>query len=145
MPKHCPANERIKRDYFLYLKEAQRYSDASISGVAAAIARFEAYNGHKDFKRFHKQQAVKFKDRLAAQTNAATGKPLSLATQGAMLNTLRAFFVWLAAQPGFRSRFTYSMPIISTNPRETAARRKPTRPALSRPWHKRSMPSAPCQ
>ena len=108
MAKHCPANERVKRDYFLYLKEAQRYSGPSIDSVAAAIARFECCNGHKDFKRFHKQQAVKFKDHLAAQTNAATGKPLSLATQGATLNTLRTFFIWLAVQPGFKSRFTYA-------------------------------------
>jgi len=108
MAKHCPANERVKRDYFLYLKEAKACSDASVDSVAATIARFEQCNGHKDFKRFHKLQAVKFKEYLAAQKNAATGKPLSLATQGAMLHTLKIFFVWLAAQPGFKSRFTYA-------------------------------------
>jgi integrase/recombinase XerD len=108
MAKHCPANERIKRDYLTYLKEAQHYSEASIDGVAAAIAGFEKYNAHKDFKRFHIQQAIGYKKKLADQTSSATGKPLSLATQRTTLNTLRTFFVWLAAQPGFKSRFTYA-------------------------------------
>ena len=108
MRTHCPANERIKRDYLIYLKEAQRYSEPTIDSVATAIARFEQYNGHKDFKRFHIQQAVAFKKNLAAQTNAATGIALSLATQRATLNTLRSFFIWLAARTGYKSRFTYA-------------------------------------
>ena len=100
MRTHCPANERIKREYLIYLKEAQRYSEPTIDSVATAIARFERHNGYKDFKRFHIQQAVAFKKTLAAQTNTATGKPLSLATQRATLNTLRSLFIWLAAQSG---------------------------------------------
>jgi hypothetical protein len=43
MRTHNPANERIKREYFTYLKEAKRYSDASLDGVAKALSRFEAY------------------------------------------------------------------------------------------------------
>lgn len=108
MQTHCPANERIKREYLIYLKEAQRYSEPTIDSVGTAIARFEQYNGYKDFKRFHIQQAVGFKKKLAAQINTATGKPLSLATQRATLNTLRSFFSWLAAQPGYKSRLTYA-------------------------------------
>lgn len=108
MRKHCPANERIKRDYLIYLKEAQRYSEQTIDSVATAIARFEQYNEYKDFKRFHIQQAVGFKKRLAAERHCATGKPLSLATQRATLNILRSLFVWLASQPGYKSRFTYA-------------------------------------
>ena len=108
MRTHCPANERIKREYLIYLKEAQRYSEPTIDSVATAIARFEQYNGYKDFKRFHIQQAVAFKKKLAAQISTATGKSLSLATQRATLNTLRSFFIWLAAQSGYKSRFTYA-------------------------------------
>lgn len=108
MAKHCPANERIKRDYLEFLKEAKRHSEASLDGVAAAIARFEKYNRYKDFKQFHRKQAVGFKKMLASETNAKTGKPLSLATQNAILNILRTFFAWLAAQPGYKSRFGYA-------------------------------------
>ena len=108
MRTYCQANERIKREYLIYLKEAQRNSEPTIDSVATAIARFEQYNGYKDFKRFHIQQAVAFKKKLAVQTNTATGKALSLATQRATLTTLRSFFIWLAAQPGYKSRFTYA-------------------------------------
>ena len=38
MRTHCPANERVKREYLIYLKEAQRYSEPTIDGVATAIA-----------------------------------------------------------------------------------------------------------
>lgn len=58
MRKHSAANERIKREYFLYLKEAKRQSGDSVDAVAAALSRFETYSRHRDFKTFHHQQAV---------------------------------------------------------------------------------------
>ena len=42
MTKHNPTNERIKRQYFTYLKEAKRQSEATVDAAAEAIARFEA-------------------------------------------------------------------------------------------------------
>ena len=44
MSKHNPANERTKHRYYAYLKEARRYSEATIDGVAKALARFEEDN-----------------------------------------------------------------------------------------------------
>jgi hypothetical protein len=43
MKTHNPENERIKRQYLTYLKEAKRYSDTSLDGVAKALHGFEAY------------------------------------------------------------------------------------------------------
>lgn len=40
MPKHNAANERIKWDYFEYLREAKRLSTPSIDAAAKAISRF---------------------------------------------------------------------------------------------------------
>ena len=37
MRKHHPENERIKRRYFRYLKEAKRLSEHSLDGIAKAI------------------------------------------------------------------------------------------------------------
>lgn len=108
MAKHNPANARIKREYFTYLKEAKRRDEASIDAVAKALARFEEENGHKDFKSFHKQQAVAFKRKLDEATAIKTGKPLSRATVHSTLSALRAFFEWLAGQPGYKSRLRYS-------------------------------------
>jgi integrase/recombinase XerD len=108
MRKHCPANERIKRDYLVFLKEAQRRNEASVDAVAAAIARFESHTRYKDFKTFHYEQAVAFKRTLASERSSATGKPLSKATLYGTLSHLKRFFEWLAGQPGYRSKLTYS-------------------------------------
>jgi integrase len=108
MAKHNGANARIKREYFAYLKEAQRRDEASIDAVAKALSRFEESNGYKDFKSFHREQAVAFKRKLDEAVAVRTGKPLSRATVHSTLSVLRAFFVWLAGQPGYKSRLRYS-------------------------------------
>lgn len=108
MAKHNAANARIKRGYFAYLKEAQRRNEASIDAVAKALDRFEQANGHKDFKAFRREQAVAFKRKLDDQPAVRTGKPLSRATVHSTLSALRAFFLWLAGQPGYKSRLCYA-------------------------------------
>lgn len=108
MSKHNAANERIKREYFIYLKEAKRYSTASIDAAAMALSRFEKSTHFKDFKAFHIEQAVAFKRKLAEQRNQRTDKPLSKATLYSTLQALRNFFLWLAGRPGFKSRLSYS-------------------------------------
>jgi integrase/recombinase XerD len=108
MPKHHPQNERIKRQYFEHLRHARGLSDATIDPVAQAIARFEAYTGNRDFRRFHIEQAKAFKRSLAQQLNQRTGEPLSKSTLHTTLNALKAFFQWLSREPGYRSRLNYS-------------------------------------
>ena len=108
MRTHSPENERIKRAYFIYLKEARRLSEHSIDAAAAALSKFEEYTKYRDFKRFHIQQAVGFKRKLADQVSQRTGEKLSSSTLFANLNALRAFFHWLAGQQGYRSHLTYA-------------------------------------
>jgi integrase len=107
MAKHNAANTRIKREYFQYLKEAMRRDETSIDAVAKALARFDDANGHKDFRKFHREQAVAFKRKLDSQIAVRTGKPLSRATVHSTLSALRAFFIWLAGQPGYKSKIAY--------------------------------------
>ena len=42
MTTHNARNERIKRQYFAFLKEAKRQSEDSVDAVAKALARFES-------------------------------------------------------------------------------------------------------
>jgi integrase/recombinase XerD len=100
---HNPENERIKRAYFVYLKEARRLGEHSIDCAAAALSKFEEYTKFRDFKRFHMQQAIGFKRMLSEQISPKTGERLSRGTVFSMLNALRGFFLWLATQPGYRS------------------------------------------
>ncbi len=108
MRKHHPKNERIKRQYLAYLEEAKRMSDKTTDQVAAAIALFERSTGYKDFAAFHIEQARKFKRDMVGYINVETGKPLAKATMRSRLNHLKAFFHWLAGQPGYKSRINYS-------------------------------------
>ena len=108
MRTHNAENERVKRAYFIYLKEARRLSEHSIDAAAAALSRFEEYTKYRDFKSFHIKQAVGFKRKLADRLSQRTGERLSSSTLYATLNALRAFFQWLAGQSGYRSRLTYA-------------------------------------
>lgn len=139
MGKHNAANERVKREYFIYLKEAKRQSEVSVDFVAAALAQFETYTKYRDFKTFHRQQAVAFKQGLASRHNEATGKLLSKATQFATLSHLKRFFHWLAGQPGYKSRFTYSdadyFNLSEKDSRIAAARRSKPVPTIEQVRH----------
>ena len=108
MTKHNAENERIKRKYFAYLKEAIRNSEATVDAAAKALARFEAHTKYKDFKAFHYEQAIAFKNHLAEQKGQQSGEKLSKATLHTTLTQLKRFFQWLAWQPGYKSRLQYS-------------------------------------
>ena len=108
MRKHHKKNERIKRKYLCYLEEAKRCSVKTTDQVAAAIATFEESTKWKDFAAFHIEQAKAFKRQLERSTNSRTGKPLAKATVHIRLMHVKAFFHWLAGQPGYTSRISYS-------------------------------------
>jgi hypothetical protein len=108
MKTHNPQNERTKRAYFTYLAEAKGFSEATLDGVAKALNRFETYTRFRDFKAFHIEQAKGFKASLAEQMSVRTKDRLSKATLYATLSALKRFFIWLAGQPGFKSRISYS-------------------------------------
>ena len=107
MKKHNPANERIKRKYFAFLKEAKCHSEPTVDAAAKALNRFEVYTRYRDFKAFHFEQAIAFKRYLADQKGHQSGKKLSKATLHATLAQLKRFFQWLAWQPGYKSRIQY--------------------------------------
>jgi integrase len=107
MKTHNPQNERIKRAYFTYLAEATGFSETTIDGVAKALNRFESYTKFRDFKAFRIEQAKGFKASLAEQVSLRTKDRLSKATLYATLSALKRFFIWLAGQPGFKSRISY--------------------------------------
>jgi integrase len=108
MTKPNPENELQKRTYFSYLREAHGRDDATVDRVAASLARFEASTRGRDFRRFHREQAVAFKGKLLEAVNARTGERLSKATVLSTVRELRAFFLWLAREPGYRSKIAFS-------------------------------------
>jgi len=139
MKTYNAENERIKRRYFAYLKEAKRHSEQTVDAVAKALARFEAYNKLRDFKAFNFNQAVAFKNYLAEQCGQRTGEKLSKATLNATLANLKRFFQWLAGQPGFKSRFQYSdadyFNLSDNDMRVATAKREQRAPTLEQVKH----------
>lgn len=101
-------NERIKRAYLIFLRDAKRRDQTTCLRAAEAILRFEKSTGYKSFKRFHIDQARRFKEVLGEDVSASTGKPLSKATVSGVLRASKAFFQWLAGQQGYKSRISYS-------------------------------------
>jgi integrase len=134
MKKHHPVNERIKRKYFAYLKEAKRHGESTVDAAAKALNRFEVYTKFKDFKAFHPQQAIAFKRYLAEQKGQQSGEKLSKATLLATLTQLKRFFLWLAGQPGYKSRLQYSdadyFNLSDKDTRIATAKRQPKFPTL---------------
>lgn len=108
MKKHSADNERIKRKYFAFLKEAKRHSEPTVDAAAKALNRFEVYTKYRDFKLFHFEQAIAFKKHLAEQKGQQSGEKLSKATLHATLTQLKRFFQWLSDKPGYKSLLQYS-------------------------------------
>jgi integrase/recombinase XerD len=139
MIKHNANNERIKRQYFIFLKEAKRQNESSVDAVAKAVSRFESYTKYRDFKAFHFGQAVGFKNYLAKQKNQQTDKPLSKATLNSTLRQLKAFFQWLSMQSGYKSRLNYTdMEYFNLSEKEVriaTARRETPVPTLEQIKH----------
>ncbi|MEO0371364.1 MAG: tyrosine-type recombinase/integrase [Pseudomonadota bacterium] len=101
-------NERIKRRYLQFLREAKRRDMATVDKAADAILRFERSTGYKPFKRFHIEHAITFKNGLSNEKNARNDAPLSKATVDSTLRMVKAFIHWLAGQPGYESRIAYA-------------------------------------
>jgi integrase len=147
MRTYSAKNERVKHAYFVYLREAKGMSEQSIDQIAKALSRFEGYTRCRDFKQFHRKQAEAFKQYLASQRGQRTGEPLSKATIYSTLTALKTFFVWLAGQPGYKSRISYAdteyFNMTMKDARIAKAAREPRVPTLEQIRHVlSSMPTA---
>jgi integrase/recombinase XerD len=100
--KFCPENERIKRKYFTYLKEAKGLSDKTIVEIKKSLMRFEDFGDFKDFKHFSPKQASEFKKWFANSKSKITGGNISKSALLHTVNNLKDFFVWLSSQKGYK-------------------------------------------
>lgn len=97
-------NERIKREYFEWEREANGKSEQTITNVRAAIYLFEHFTKFQDFRSLHKETIITFKKDLTKKINKNTGKPVS---QTYLLHTstyLINFFKWLTSQQAYKRK-----------------------------------------
>lgn len=104
MSKASEKNTRAKRKFLVWMQEARGLSPASVDQSAAAIDRWLAFTKGADFATFHVEKARSFKRSLEAGRNVRTGRQLSAGTIDGTLRALKAFFSWLAEQPGYKSK-----------------------------------------
>jgi integrase len=139
MMKYNAENERIKRKYYTFLKEAKQHSEPTIDAATKALHRFEVYSGFRNFKRFHFEQAIGFKKNLAKQKGKRSCKPLSKSTLHSTLSQLKRFFEWLSQQPGYKSRIQYTdaeyFNLSEKDSRIATTRREPEFPTLEQVKH----------
>ena len=122
MTNFNPQNERIKKAYFIYLKEADQKAETTIDATRKAILRLEEYTGFKSFKSFNKEQAIAFKKHLIGCTGARSGPPLAKATILSTLNAIKAFLAWLRFQPGYKSSIhKHDIDYLNLSEKETRA------------------------
>lgn len=139
MTKYNPDNERIKRKYLTFLKEAKQHGEPTLDAATKALHRFETYSGFRDFKKFHFEQAIAFKKYLAKQKGKRSGKPLSKSTMHSTLSQLKRFFEWLSQQTGYKSRIQYTdaeyFNLSEKDTRIATARREQKFPTLEQVKH----------
>ena len=133
-------NERLKRRFLEYRKYAKRLSEKSLDREISALERFDIWNGRKDFKSFHIEQAMGFRSHLEV-SKSTKGKPLAKSSMRAILSTLREFILWLSQQDGFRSKIKAAdADYFNLSRRDEAeARAAPPRPAPSIPQAKHAL------
>jgi hypothetical protein len=74
MDKLNPRNERIKRDYFEFLRQADQKSEATVRGIEKALLRLEEHTGWVDFALYKATHGSPSK-RLSARLRLARTRP----------------------------------------------------------------------
>lgn len=123
MKKYNPKNERIKREYFLYLKEAKVVSGQTIDNIRKSIDRYEKYTKYEDFSRFNKHKASAFKKHFGNQKSRRNGKLLSKSTYISTLRNLKDFFLWLRLRSGYRRLDIHHVEYLNFSDRDVAVAR----------------------
>jgi integrase/recombinase XerD len=128
MPKTNLQNERIKRRYFDWLKEAEGLANSTIEKVERSIILWEDFTQMDDFRNFNSTAAKAFKKWLSERKNQNTSQPISLTTRHHYLICLSDFFKWLSGQQGYKSRIsTDDIAYLKLDKKETKIALNPTR------------------
>src|SRR6266480_2230713 len=102
MSKVSAKNERTKRAFFRYLKNADGCCDSTVNSIENAVLQWQNFSKDEDFALYNADKAIEFKKWLLNRDNR--GNPIALVTYHAYLRHLRKFFAWLTREPGYKSR-----------------------------------------
>jgi site-specific recombinase XerD len=97
-------NEQLKRDFYLYLENAKQYSPKTVRCYEKAIWLWEEFSNYEDFGLFSRSRAIDFKDWLKAKKKKNGIGIVSLSYCHTSIRFLKAFFVWVSKQEGYKSK-----------------------------------------
>ena len=103
MQKPNYTNEKIKREFFSFLKDSEGFSEESIDSFEKSILFWEEFSEGADLSKFNKEQAVRFKNWLVARKKKNGSTTISLSYCYDTLRHLRRFFEWLSRHPDHKS------------------------------------------
>ena len=95
-------NERIKRRFFRWLKEADGCCDSTIKNIENSMLLYEEFTKGNDFVTYGPDKAIEFKKWLSRRKFRS--KIISPTTYYTYLRYLRKFFLWLSWQSGYKSK-----------------------------------------
>lgn len=102
MTKFNAENERIKREYLEWEKEAKGKAESTINNIREAIYSFEEHTQFKSFKQLNKKDIISFKKQLKQKNNLRTGEAISKTYLLHTSTYLISFFQWLCSQKGYK-------------------------------------------
>jgi len=102
MGKVNAKNERVKRSFFRWSKEANGCCDSTVNNIENAILLWQEFSKNEDFALYNSDKAIEFKKWLTKRE--FRGKPISIVTYHTYLRYLKKFFGWLIRETGYKSR-----------------------------------------
>ena len=105
-PRSNLKNDRVKREYLIYLKDARQRSPKTVEQVRHAIDRLETYTGFRDFATFNKDQALGFKRALLGSRAQRTASRSARRQLTRSYRPSRNFWRGCNAGPGIAAALT---------------------------------------
>jgi integrase/recombinase XerD len=118
-------NERMKRSYLRYLRNAKGLSENSVNKASDAILRWEKATDFKPFSKLNGDDVLQFKEHLSRSATGKTGKPMVAASRVNIQVCVRSFVHWLADQQVTGPKSRTALQITSARCKRTCGSLRP--------------------
>lgn len=95
-------NIALRRDFQIYLKQAEGFREKTIIAALRHIAQFDTHTNHQSYFAINCDTIITFKDRLEAKLSLNTSDQRSPSTVLHTLLDLKKFYDWLEAHTGIK-------------------------------------------
>lgn len=97
-------NERLKKDFYRWLRGSKQFSDKTIKRYESAIWLWEDFSNKDDLGGFNETMAGEFTDWLRNKKKINSQENISLTYCYNILRFIRLFFDWLSKQKRYKSK-----------------------------------------